>query len=179
MREAWETTAVPTSVSGAGVTRPNASSVVRRAERVRGERPFDGNSAPPHRTRVWGRSHRGGALDRLRDELAHLAPLIGRNGARAAVRIPDNHLKTLPLGRGQRVPAAAGPGHPGAGDLVIGEPRDRLSGAGAADDGRESRHAPNVPRGYGSGSMAKVRLDALLAERGLFASRTRAAASVI
>jgi 23S rRNA (cytidine1920-2'-O)/16S rRNA (cytidine1409-2'-O)-methyltransferase len=36
-----------------------------------------------------------------------------------------------------------------------------------------------VPRGYGVARMAKVRLDTLLAERGLFASRSRAAASVL
>src|SRR3954466_7616155 len=159
---------------------------------MRGERPFDGNSAPPHRTRLWRRSHRGGALDRLGHQLAHLAALIGGNGARAPARIPDDHLEPRAPGRipedhvgaravggGRGLPAAAGPGDPGAGDLVVGEPRDRLAGAGAAGDGGESRHAPNVPRGYGSGSMAKVRLDALLAERGLFDSRTRAAASVI
>src|SRR4051794_33996877 len=35
------------------------------------------------------------------------------------------------------------------------------------------------PRGYGFARMAKVRLDTLLAERGLFGSRSRAAASVL
>src|SRR3954452_21663410 len=37
----------------------------------------------------------------------------------------------------------------------------------------------DLPRGYGFARMAKVRLDTLLAERGLFASRSRAAASVL
>ena len=109
---------------------------------------------------------------RLEHQVAHAAP-VGRGELVHAPAGPlQQPLQVAALVILETVPGVAGVADDEAGAVVDPLPVDAACGSRGAFG--ESWHADRV-----GSAVAKLRLDALLAERGLFASRSRAAASVI